>query len=103
MYYLCSENKGSDQLRGYGETDLRLCFRICKKPVFSRRGSMYNDFNFLYDGNILLQLSRFGLFSLILFLNKKHILCGRNKTIIICRINFCCQIDLQTINSSMVL
>ena len=39
MYYLCSENKGADQLRGYCEADLRLCFRICKKPVFSWRGS----------------------------------------------------------------
>ena len=39
LYYLCSENKGADQLRGYREADLRLCFRICKKPVFSRRGS----------------------------------------------------------------
>ena len=43
MYYLCSENKGADQLRGYREADLRLCFRICKKLVFSRRGS-----NFFY-------------------------------------------------------
>ena len=40
LYYLCSENKGADQLRGYREADLRLCFRICKKPVFSRRGSI---------------------------------------------------------------
>ena len=32
LYYLCSENKGADQLRGYRETDLRLCFRICKNP-----------------------------------------------------------------------
>ena len=39
MYYLCSENKDADQLRSYREADLRLCFRICKKPVFSRRGS----------------------------------------------------------------
>ena len=39
LYYPCSENKGADQLRGYREADLRLCFRICKKPVFSRRGS----------------------------------------------------------------
>ena len=39
MYYPCSENKGADQLRGYREADLRLCFRICKKPVFSQRGS----------------------------------------------------------------
>ena len=43
LYYLCSENKGADQLHGqlhvYREADLRLCFRICKKPVFSLRGS----------------------------------------------------------------
>ena len=38
-HYLCCENKGADQLCGYREADLRLCFRICKKPVFSRRGS----------------------------------------------------------------
>ena len=29
-----SENKGADQLRGYREADLRLCFLICKKPGF---------------------------------------------------------------------
>ena len=34
LYYPCSENKGADQLRGYREADLRLCFRICKNPVF---------------------------------------------------------------------
>ena len=28
VYYPCSENKGADQLRGYREADLRLCFRI---------------------------------------------------------------------------
>ena len=39
LYYPCSENKGADQLHSYREADLRLCFRICKKPVFSRRGS----------------------------------------------------------------
>ena len=43
MYYPCSENKGADQLRGYREADLRLCFRIGKNPVFSRCGSIsYN-------------------------------------------------------------
>ena len=42
---MCSENKGADQLRGYREADcirkadLHLCFHICKKPVFLRRGS----------------------------------------------------------------
>ena len=34
LYYPCSENKGADQLRGYSEADLRLCFRICKKAGF---------------------------------------------------------------------
>ena len=36
LYYPCSENKGAYQLRG---SDLCLCFRICKKTVFSRQGS----------------------------------------------------------------
>ena len=31
LYYLCSGNKGADR-----EADLRLCFRMCKKPVFLR-------------------------------------------------------------------
>ena len=39
LYYPSSENKGADQLRGNREADLRLCFRICKKAVFSQRGS----------------------------------------------------------------
>ena len=33
-YYLCSENKGADQFRGYCEADLCLCFRICRLLVF---------------------------------------------------------------------
>ena len=28
FYYPCSENKGDDQLRGYREADLRICFRL---------------------------------------------------------------------------
>ena len=40
MYYPCSENKGADQLRGYREGDLRLCFRICRLLVFPRGGSI---------------------------------------------------------------
>ena len=36
---VCSENKGADQLRGYHEADLRLCFWICKKQFFSWLGS----------------------------------------------------------------
>ena len=34
LYYPCSENKDADQLC-YREADLRLCFRLCKKSVFS--------------------------------------------------------------------
>ena len=34
VYYPCSENNGADQLRGYREADLRLCFRLCKLLVF---------------------------------------------------------------------
>ena len=35
LYYPSSENKGADQLGSYYAADLHLCFRICKKPVFS--------------------------------------------------------------------
>ena len=35
LYDPGSENKDADQLRGYREADLRLCFRICKMLVFS--------------------------------------------------------------------
>ena len=35
LFYLCSENKGADQLRSICAADLRLCFRICKKRIFS--------------------------------------------------------------------
>ena len=34
LYYLCSENKGADQLRGYREADLRL-FSAYAKSRFS--------------------------------------------------------------------
>ena len=37
-HYPCSKNKGADQLRSYRKAGLRLCFRICKNPVFSLRG-----------------------------------------------------------------
>ena len=39
LYYPCSENKDANQLCGYREADLGLCFRICKNLVFSWRGS----------------------------------------------------------------
>ena len=43
LYYRSSENKGSDQLRGYREADLRLCFRLCRFLVFPRGGSNEKD------------------------------------------------------------
>ena len=43
MYYPCSENKDADQLRGYREADLRLCFRPCKLLVFSHTGSNFKE------------------------------------------------------------
>ena len=53
MFYPSSENKGADQLRGYREADLRLCFRLGKNPVFSRCGSY--DFNYEIYTNKLSQ------------------------------------------------
>ena len=45
LYYTCSENKGADQLHGYREADLRLCFRIhAKKTVFSCGSYKYLKF-----------------------------------------------------------
>ena len=41
LNYPYSEKKGADQLRSNCAADLRLCFRICKKTVFSQRGSCY--------------------------------------------------------------
>ena len=42
LNYPSSENKGADQLRGYREADLRLCFRICRLLVFPWGGSNVN-------------------------------------------------------------
>ena len=33
MYFRCGEDKGADQLRGYREADLRLCFRTSHDTV----------------------------------------------------------------------
>ena len=44
MYYPSSENKGADQLRGYREADLRLCFRLCRLLVFPWGGSYFKLF-----------------------------------------------------------
>ena len=39
LYYWCSKNKGTDQLRSYCQADLRLCIPICKRLVFTWYGS----------------------------------------------------------------
>ena len=56
MYYPCSENKDADQLRGYREADLRLCFRPCKLLVFSRTGSFV--LNLLEGSRVLVTVIR---------------------------------------------
>ena len=43
FYYLCSKNNGADQLHYKHTADLHLCFCMCKKQVFSCRGSYYNE------------------------------------------------------------
>ena len=50
MYYPSSENKGADQLRGYREADLRLCFRICRLLVFPRGGSFGGSVARVFSG-----------------------------------------------------
>ena len=42
LYYICSVNKGADQLSSYRAADIRLCFRKCKKQVFKLHGSYIN-------------------------------------------------------------
>ena len=54
LYYPCSENKGADQLRGYCEADLRICFRLCRLLVFPCGGSFESDSHLEYHFNIFL-------------------------------------------------
>ena len=44
IVHLYSENTGADQLHGNCAADVRLCFCICEKQVFSCHGS----FNILH-------------------------------------------------------
>ena len=67
LYYLCSENKGADQLRGYPEADLCLCFRICKNPVFSRRGSNQNNMSVYCIYCIVFYIVKLGLTGVYIF------------------------------------
>ena len=51
LYYMCSKNKGADQLRSYCEAELRLCACICRLLVFPWGSSnvvcKLNFFNFI--------------------------------------------------------
>ena len=93
MYYPSSENKGADQLRGYREADLRLCFRICRLLVFSRGGSYIymaiqtlkclilfrTDTPFEYYYERVLQLCNIFCHAIVRFIML------RNKTIVACQ------------------
>ena len=61
MYYPSSENKGADQLRGYREADLCLCFRKCRLLVFPRGGSYHVNLSSVY-----ISMVKVGFSSLIL-------------------------------------
>ena len=43
LYYPSSQNKGADQLRGYREADLRLCFRLCRLLVFHEAAQILSN------------------------------------------------------------
>ena len=61
LHYPSSENKGADQLRGYREADLRLCFRLCRLLVFPRGGSIITTSYAPHIGRFLIS-SMFQLF-----------------------------------------
>ena len=44
LYYICSENKGADQLYSYCTADLRLCFLLSTLLAFSYSGSFKRMF-----------------------------------------------------------
>ena len=55
MYYPSSGNKGADQLHGYREADLRLCFRLYRLLVFPWGGSFVMClYQVAYESHMLL-------------------------------------------------
>ena len=65
MFYPYSDNKGADQLRGYREADLRLCFRLCRLLFFPCGGSymylivvIYGYFTNLLKWNVTVKGSK---------------------------------------------
>ena len=49
LYYPYSQNKGADQLRSYCETDLRLCFHICRAKLICAFVFPYADCWFSHE------------------------------------------------------
>ena len=41
LHYMCSENKGADQLCDYRTADVRLCFRKCKSRFSHGAAQIY--------------------------------------------------------------
>ena len=93
MYYPSSENKGADQLRGYREADLRLCFRICRLLVFPWGGSyilcdctsfwmcitfLAYDTDFLVIHRYLVSNHRKNVSALLFFINN-FVVCGSKR------------------------
>ena len=80
MYYLCSENKGADQLCGYHTADLLLCFHICKKLVSHDAAHMCMD----TTGTFITQLNKYEQLKCVkesLFCNKIIFLLSNNNAL----------------------
>ena len=61
LYYLCSQNKVTDQLRGHREADLRLCFRIFKKKQFSHDAAQFEKMiDWIKEANHVMLIDKIG-------------------------------------------
>ena len=83
FYYPSSENKGADQLRGYREADLRLCFRLCRLFVFPRGGLSIGKVTYSADISLRLNQPGFKAISDASALEKRN----ENKWLILSRCN----------------
>ena len=75
MYYLCSKNKGADQLRVYRAADLHLCFRRGKNSRFSQDAThlsflLLDIIDTLEEENLLLKKKNVGLQEQVTLLEK---------------------------------
>ena len=67
MYYPSSENKSADQLRGYREADLRLCFRLCRLLVFPWDGSNVGslELDIIQNGSLTDMQHAYGILNIV--------------------------------------